>query len=433
MTRSHSQSEAAFARACDSLVGGVNSPVRAYSAVGGNAPFVSRASGSTITDVDGNDYIDYVASYGPAILGHAHPAVVKAVQASAMTGTSFGASTVGEIELAERVLAAVPAAEKIRFTNSGTEAVMTAVRLARGATGRDKIVKFIGCYHGHSDALLVSAGSGATTLGVPSSPGVPAGATNDTILLDYNDAAAVEAAFAEFPDQIAAVIVEPVAGNMGVIPPASQFLQSLRDLTSAHGALLIFDEVMTGFRVAWGGAQVLYGIEPDLSTFGKVIGGGMPVGAVVGRRTIMDHLAPVGSVYQAGTLSGNPAAMACGIATMDAIAADANFYAALEAKSAALEAGLAAAIADSPFANRACTQRVGSMVCLFFSPAPPTNYASATACDTDAFGRYFQAMFEAGIFLPPSQFEACFVSAAHSDADIQATLAAAHAALNAIE
>ncbi len=433
MTRNHSQSEAAYSRACESLVGGVNSPVRAYSAVGGNPPFIARANGSTITDVDGNDYIDYVASYGPAILGHAHPAVTAALKASAETGTSFGASTVAEAELAERVLAALPAADKLRFTNSGTEAVMTAIRIARGATGRDKIVKFIGCYHGHSDALLVQAGSGALTLGVPSSPGVPAGATGDTILLDYNNADAVADAFDAFPGQIAAVIVEPVAGNMGVIPPAEGFLQSLREITAANDALLLFDEVMTGFRVAWGGAQTLFNIAPDLSTFGKIIGGGMPVGAVVGSADIMNTLAPVGPVYQAGTLSGNPAAMACGIATLDAIAADPNFYAALEAKSATLEAGLIAAIASSPVAGRAMVQRVGSMICLFFSADAVTDYATATACDTAAFNTYFQSMYEASIFLPPSQFEACFVSAAHSAADIDATLAAARAALNTIK
>ena len=430
MSRRIAASEAAFRRARLTLVGGVNSPVRAYSAVGGEPAFISSAAGSKLTDLDGNEYVDYVCGYGPAILGHAHPAVVEAVAAVIGRGFCYGAPTEAESELAERIVAAMPSIEKVRFVSSGTEAVMSAIRLARGATGRERIVKFIGCYHGHADALLVAAGSGATTLGTPSSPGVPAGAVADTILLPYNDLAAVEAAFAERGRQIAAVLVEPVAGNMGVVAPAEGFLPGLRRLCDAHDALLIFDEVMTGFRVAGGGAQELYGVRADLTTLGKIIGGGMPVGAFGGSGGVMSHLAPSGPVYQAGTLSGNPVAMAAGIATLDAVRAE-GFYAALERSSAALASGLRGAADAAGMGEKVCFSRVGSMLCGFFTPGPVTDYASATASDTGAFGRFFQAMLDGGVNLAPSQYEAMFVSAAHSDEDIARTGRAAETAFAA--
>ncbi|MBN1943046.1 MAG: glutamate-1-semialdehyde 2,1-aminomutase [Phycisphaerae bacterium] len=430
MARREDKSKAAFERAKQVLVGGVNSPVRAYGAVGGLPPFIAKASGEKLTDLDGNEYIDYVGTWGPAVLGHAHPKVVEAVCRAVRRGASFGAPTEAETLLAEKIAAALPSCQKVRFTSSGTEAVMTAVRLARGATGRNKIVKFVGGYHGHADALLVRAGSGATTLGTPSSPGVPPAATADTLLAPYNDAHATARLFSEYAADIAAVLVEPVAGNMGVIPPAEGFLRALREQCTRHGALLIFDEVMTGFRVALGGAQELYGVQPDLTTLGKIIGGGLPVGAVAGRAEIMDHLAPVGPVYQAGTLSGNPAAMAAGLATLDLLAQP-GFYETLEKTSAALESALRQAAADAGLAERVCFQRVGSMMCCFFTPGPVRNYDDATACDLAAFNAYFHAMLQGGVYLAPSQFEAMFVSAAHTAEDVAATARVAQAAFRA--
>lgn len=431
MARTFTKSQAAFAQASKVLVGGVNSPVRAFTAVGGSPLVIARAKGGEIFDVDGNKYIDYVGSYGPAILGHAAPSVVDALKEAVERGTSYGAPTEFETDLARMVIAAYPSIEKVRFVSSGTEAVMTAIRLARGATRRAKIVKFIGCYHGHSDPLLVSAGSGALTLGIPSSPGVPPGATADTILVPYNDLASVEQVMDEYPDQIAAVLVEPVAGNMGVVKPADGFLRGLRDACTAGGALLVFDEVMTGFRVGWGGAQALYDVKPDLTTLGKIIGGGMPVGAVGGAAELMDHLAPVGPIYQAGTLSGNPVAMAAGLATLRAIRDDEGFYEKLDEKSCRLQEGLLDAAQKSGLADRLCVNRVASMLTCFFAPPPVADYAGATASNTKAFSAYFTSMLEGGVYLPPSQFEAIFVSAAHSEADISYTIHAAQKAMKA--
>lgn len=431
MARKSTRSQEAFARAQRVLVGGVNSPVRAFAAVGGTPPVIARASGAHIWDVDGNDYIDYVGSYGPAILGHAHPAVVKALAEAIPLGTSYGAPTEVEANLAQEIIAAMPSIQKVRFVNSGTEAVMTALRLARGFTARAKIVKFIGCYHGHSDGLLVAAGSGALTLGVPSSPGVPAGATADTVLVAYNDLAMVERAFREYPEQIAAVLIEPVVGNMGVVLPAAGYLQGLRDLCSRKGSLLIFDEVMTGFRLAWGGAQGLFKVVPDLTTLGKVIGGGMPVGAIGGRAEIMDRLAPVGPVYQAGTLSGNPAVMTAGLATLQTIKADAGFYASLQDKTDRLVAGLRRSADQAGVADRICINQQGSMLTVFFVPPPVTDCASATASNTKAFAAWFHAMLDSGVYLPPSQYEALFVSAAHGSTETDQTVAAARMAFAA--
>jgi glutamate-1-semialdehyde 2,1-aminomutase len=424
MSDARTKSKAAFRRGGKVLVGGVNSPVRAFAAVGGTPPVIARGQGSTLVDVDGNEYIDYVGSYGPMILGHAAEPVVTAICKAIHRGTSFGAPTESETLLAESIIAAVASIERLRFVSSGTEAAMSAVRLARGATGRDKIVKLIGCYHGHADALLVSAGSGATTLGVPSSPGVPAGATADTLLLPYNDLKAARDAFADGGDRIAGVLVEPVAGNMGVVPPAEGYLQGLRDLCDSHGALLIFDEVMTGFRVAYGGAQSLFDIRPDLTVLGKIVGGGMPVGAFGGPADVMKHLAPEGPVYQAGTLSGNPAAMAAGLATLDEIRKE-GFYEDLERKAAALDAGLRDAAERAGLEQKVCFNRVGSMLCGFFTPGPVTDYASATASDTEAFAAYFHSMLAGGVYLAPSQYEAMFVSAAHTDEEIDKTCQAA--------
>ncbi len=431
MTKSIKGSQAAFERAGKVLAGGVNSPVRAFAAVGGVPRFIASGSGSHISDIDGNDYIDYVGSYGPAILGHAEPSVMVAITEAAKRGTSFGAPTELETALAERIVEAIDSVEMVRFVSSGTEAVMSAIRLARGATGRTKIVKCVGGYHGHADPLLVAAGSGATTLGIPSSPGVPAGATEETILVQYNSLSDVHAAFDANSGQIAAMIVEPVAGNMGVVPPAEGYLQGLRDACDQHGALLIFDEVMTGFRVAYGGAQSLYGVSPDITTLGKIIGGGMPVGAICGRRDIISQFAPSGPIYQAGTLSGNPVAMAAGLATLSALRTD-GFYERLELKSAALASGLAGAAEQAALAEKVCFNRVGSMLCLFFTSGPVTDYASATASDTKAFAAWFHELLSGGVYIAPSQFEAMFVSAAHSDDDIARTIEVAAVALAAV-
>ncbi len=410
------------------LVGGVNSPVRAFSAVGSEPFFVMRAHGSRVYDIDGNSYIDYVCSWGPLILGHAPPAVVNAVAQAVAKGTSYGMPTPGETELARTIVEYVPSIEKVRLVNSGTEATMSAVRVARGFTGRNKIVKFAGCYHGHVDPLLVKAGSGATTLGVPSSPGVPDGCTRDTIVLPYNDVEAVRAAFTQDGREIAAAIVEPVAGNMGVVPPRSGFLEELRTQTSAYDSVLIFDEVMTGFRVSRGGAQELYGITPDITTLGKIIGGGLPVGAYGGKREIMDAVAPIGPVYQAGTLSGNPLAVAAGKATLEALSS-AKVYEKLEARSFLLEEGLRRAASKSR--TEVSFSRVGSMMTVFFTSEDVFDYESALRCDTKRFAKFFRAMLDGGISIAPSQFEAAFVSTAHSRRDIDATIRAAEKAFQA--
>jgi glutamate-1-semialdehyde 2,1-aminomutase len=430
MTLEFKKSKTAFERARKVLVGGVDSPVRSFAAVGGVPPFIAKAKGSRIVDLDGNEYVDYVGSYGPMILGHAHERVITAITKAVHVGTSFGAPTVGEYKLAEAIAAAMPSIQKVRFVSSGTEAVMTAVRLARGATGRAKFVKCIGGYHGHADALLVSAGSGATTLNVPSSPGVPPAVTADTLLAPYNDLAATAKLFDEHGKNIAAMLVEPVAGNMGVVAPVAGYLQGLRDLCTRHGALLIFDEVMTGFRVALGGAQALYKVQPDLTTLGKIIGGGMPVGAVGGRRDIMDHLAPLGPVYQAGTLSGNPVAMAAGLAMLLELTVD-GFYQRLETVSAELETALRQAANAAGLEKKVTFNRVGSMLTCFLAPPPVNNYAAATASNIPAFAAYFHAMLQGGVYLPPSQFEAIFVSSAHTTEDIQLTAEAAAKAFEA--
>ena len=426
---SRPNSDAAFAKAVTLMPGGVSSPVRAFKAVGGTPPFIRSAKGCEITDIDGNTYVDYVGSYGPMIAGHASDIVTSAIVKAAGRGTSYGAPNEGEIKLAERITAALPSVEMVRFVNSGTEAAMSAIRLARASTGRSLIVKCIGCYHGHSDGLLVEAGSGALTLGTPSSPGVPTQVTSATISVDYNDLHSAHDAFEKYAGQIAAFCVEPVAGNMGLVPPAQGYLQGLRELCDRHGAMLLFDEVMTGFRVAWGGAQVRYDVRPDLTCLGKVIGGGLPVGAYGGSKHLMQQVAPSGPVYQAGTLSGNPLAMAAGIETLD-ILKDPAAYQQLEATSAKLEDRLygAARRAGVPLT----INRVGSMICPFFiknAGEVVTNFAQATACDTARFGRFFNVMLDHGVYLPPSQFEAWFVSLAHDDAAIDKTIAAAEKAL----
>ena len=415
------RSQDIFRRATDVLVGGVNSPVRAFRAVGGDPIVVDRASGAYLWDADGNEYVDYVCSWGALILGHAVPKVVAAIADQARRGTSYGMPAELEVELASRIRKAIPSCEKVRFVSSGTEATMSAVRLARAATGRDLIIKFEGCYHGHSDSFLSEAGSGLATLGIAACPGVPQALAELTLNAPYNDAGAVEKLFGLHRDKIAAVIVEPVAANMGVVPPAPGFLKALRDLTSKSGALLIFDEVITGFRLCYGGAQILYGINPDLTTLGKIIGGGLPVAAYAGRRDLMDRVAPLGPVYQAGTLSGNPLAMSAGIASLDLLAAP-GFYEQLETRSKRLGEGIAAAVRATGAPAKAV--RVGSLLTLFFSREPVTDYASAKKCDTRGFAAFFRGMLDRGIFLAPSQFEALFVSSAHTDADIDRTLSA---------
>ena len=407
------------------IPGGVNSPVRAFKSVGGVPRFFARGQGSRLWDVDGREYIDYVGSWGPAILGHAHPDVVRAVQDQAALGLSFGAPTELELEMAELLVSLLPGFEKVRLVSSGTEATMSAIRLARGYTGRSKIIKFEGCYHGHADFLLVKAGSGALTYGNPTSAGVPAEVAAQTLVLDYNDLAGVERTLEKIGSEIAAIIVEPVAGNMNLVQPAPGFLEGLRELCSKHGVVLIFDEVMTGFRVGPQGAQGLYGITPDLTTLGKVIGGGLPVGAFGGRADIMGRLAPVGPVYQAGTLSGNPIAVAAGLATLKATRAP-GFYERLAERTLALVEGLAAAAAETGEVFSAAS--VGGMFGIYFSAMPPRSYAEVMACDKDRFNRFFHAMILDGVYLAPSAYEAGFVSAAHSEADIAATVNAARRA-----
>ena len=416
------KSEQLFAESLNHIPGGVNSPVRAFRGVGGQPFFAERATGAHVWDVDGKDYIDYVGTWGPAILGHAHPAIVQAVQSAAERGTSFGIPSEAEVRMAQVVKDCVPSVEKVRMVNSGTEACMSAIRVARGFTDRPKIIKFDGCYHGHVDSLLVKAGSGALTCGNPDSGGVPAEFTAHTIVLPFNDRDAVEQAFAANKGQVAGIILEPVAGNAGVYLPREGYLEFLREITAEHGSLLIFDEVMTGFRVSLGGAQERFGIKPDLSCFGKIIGGGLPVGAFGGRAEVMDVLAPDGPVYQAGTLSGNPLAMAAGLATLEELKTG-SVHEQLETIGARLESGLNAA------AERAgipvIAQRVGSMSCLFFAEQPVHNLAEAMKADRERFKKYFHGMLAEGVYLAPSAFEAAFLSAAHTEADIDSTIAAA--------
>ena len=423
-----SRNEALFERARVRIPAGVNSPVRAFGAVGGTPPFLERASGAYLWDAVGKRYIDYLGSWGPMVLGHTHPAVVEAVQAAAARALSFGAPTESEIEFAETICRLVPSIEMLRLVSSGTEATMTAIRLARGHTGRSLIVKFEGCYHGHADSLLVKAGSGALTFGNPSSAGVPTETAANTLVLSFNDLNQVEETFKTKGKDIAAVIVEPVAGNMNLVLPKAGFLESLRKNCTQHGAVLIFDEVMTGFRVALGGAQARYNIKPDLTTLGKVIGGGLPVGAVGGKRDIMQKIAPLGPVYQAGTLSGNPVAVAAGLATLKLVEAK-DFQSKIEATTKSLVEGL---MAEARKANVVFSaQSIGSMFGLYFRAAPPTSFAEVMQCDKERFNRFFHGMLERGVYLAPSAYEAGFVSAAHGAAEIEATLAAAREAFKA--
>ncbi len=428
MARTLDESRALHKRAEQLIPGGVNSPVRAFRSVGSEPPLLVRGEGAHVWDADGNRYIDYVGSWGPLILGHADPEVIEAIIQAARNGTSFGASTPAEADLAELVVEAFPAIEKVRFVSSGTEATMSAIRLARAATGRKVIMKFEGCYHGHSDALLVKAGSGVATLGIPGSAGVPEEFVKFTLALPYNNVGAVEAAFAKFKGQIACVIVEPVVGNMGCVPPQPGYLKALREITRREGTLLIFDEVMTGFRVALGGASELFDIRPDLTTLGKIIGGGLPVGAYGGPAKLMEMVAPVGPVYQAGTLSGNPLAMAAGIATLCQLKSNRErFYKQLDGISGKLVAGVLEAAKQAGVAMTA--NRVGSMFTFFFTERRVTDWESAATCDTAKFGRFHGAMLDAGVWLPPSQFEAAFLSVAHTQGDIEDTIASAREAL----
>ena len=416
------QSSRAFAAAQRVLPGGVNSPVRAFKAVGGEPPVIRSGAGPYLTDVDGNRYIDYVCAYGPLILGHAPDVVVRALQDAAARGTAYGAPTEIETTLATRIVDAIPSVEMVRFVNSGTEATMTAVRLARGVSGRTKVLKFAGCYHGHHDGLLARAGSGIATLALPDTAGVPPAYAAETIVAPYNDFEALQTVIDQHGAELAAIIVEPVAGNMGVVPPAPGYLRALRNAATAAGALLIFDEVITGFRVHHGGAQSLYAVQPDLTCLGKIIGGGLPVGAVAGPQSIMEQLAPTGPVYQAGTLSGNPLAMAAGLATLEVLA-DPSIYETLERRGARLAEGLTAAAQEAGVAYT--VQRVGSILTGFFNPDAATNYDAAATSDTAAYRRFFHAALDAGVNLAPSQFEAMFVSTAHDDAVIEATIEAA--------
>ncbi len=426
MSRSLERSRKLQKRAEAVIPGGVNSPVRGFRAVGGDPPFVVRGEGAQMWDADGNRYIDYVCSWGPLILGHAEPTVVEAITQAARKGASFGASTPSEVDLAEAVIAAFPSMEKVRFVSSGTEATMSAIRLARGYTNRKYIIKFEGCYHGHADSLLVKAGSGVATLGIPGSAGVVDELAHYTLALPYNDVQAVEEAFEKFKGQVACVIVEPVVGNMGCVPPGKGYLHALREITKHEGALLIFDEVMTGFRVSYGGAQKLYGIKPDLTTLGKVIGGGLPVGAYGAPAEIMNKIAPLGPVYQAGTLSGNPLAMAAGLATLCQLRDNPEFYARMEELSGRLVNGVTQAAHETGI--KVTANRIGSMFTWFFFESAVTDWNTAEKCDTAAFGKFHRNMLEAGIWLPPSQFEAAFLSAAHTQQDIEDTIAAAREA-----
>lgn len=427
MNRSKSQQE--FVRAQKVIPGGVNSPARAFGGVGGTPVFIERGEKQYIYDIDGNRYLDYIGSWGPHILGHGHPAVLEAISNAVPQGTSFGAPTVRESELAELIVEAVPSIEKVRMVNSGTEATMSAIRLARGYTGRDELIKFAGCYHGHVDSLLVQAGSGALTLGTPSSPGVPEGCTRDTHILEYNDVAALETLLTERGEKIAAVILEPVVGNMGVVVPTPEFLRALRSLCTQHGTVLIFDEVMTGFRVAYGGAQERFGVTPDMTTLGKIVGGGLPVGAYGGKAEIMDAVSPVGPVYQAGTLSGNPLATASGIATLSTLR-DTNPYPALEEKTQRLVAGLDQIATELGIPH--AVAQVGSMFTFFFNNEEVTSYKVSAKNNTEWFSKYFHGMLDRGIYLPCSQFEANFIGVEHMEDDINATLAAAREVLTEI-
>ena len=420
------RSDDLFKRAQQLIPGGVNSPVRAFRAVGRAPIFIREAAGAHVTDVDGNSYIDYVGSWGPMILGHSHPFVIEAIRESVSRGTSYGAPTELEIELAEEIVAAFPSIERVRLTSSGTEAAMSAIRLARGFTGRDRIVKFEGCYHGHSDSLLVKAGSGLATFGTPDSAGVPSDFARNTIVVPYNDPDALKKVFEEQGSEIACVIIEPVAGNMGCVPPSPGFLEAVREVTSRHGALLIFDEVITGFRLAYGGAQELYSVKADLTCLGKIIGGGLPVGAFGGRADVMDRVAPLGPVYQAGTLSGNPLAVTAGLAMLKLLR-DTHPYEELERRGARLEQGLRDAASEAGIAST--VNRVGSMLTAFFVEGPVTDWPSAKKSDTEKYGRFFRAMLEEGIYLAPSQFECAFVSFAHTDERIERTIEAARSAL----
>ena len=425
-----SKSQELYERALKIIPGGVNSPVRACKSVGADPLFIDRADGCLIYDADGNRFIDYIGSWGPMILGHRHPAVVEAISAVLDRGSSFGAPTDLEIELAELVTAAVPSVDVVRMVNSGTEATMSAIRLARGVTGRDIIIKFDGCYHGHADTLLVAAGSGVATLGIPGSPGIPNSVVQNTLSLPFNEGETVKQVMQEKGDRVACIIIEPVAGNMGLVAPRAGFLETLREVTDKNGAMLIFDEVMTGFRVAYGGAQSIYGIEPDLTCFGKIIGGGLPVGAYGGKREIMAQIAPQGSVYQAGTLSGNPIAMAAGIATLKQLKAD-GFYESLEQKSERLVAGLANAAETAGIAAR--VDHVGSMLGMFFTDGAVSNFEDAKTCDLELFSNFYNGMRQQGIYIAPSQFEALFLSAAHMDEHIDVTINAAQLVLKDLD
>ena len=423
------KSQQLFAQAQQFIPGGVNSPVRSFRAVSGTPPFIARGQGCRVSDVDGNEYIDYLGSWGPLVLGHAHPVVVEALQRAAEGGTSFGAPVELEVELARCICQALPSVDRVRLVSSGTEACMSAIRLARAYTGRSKIIKFSGCYHGHADGLLVKAGSGAMTHGIPTSAGVPEAYAAETLVADYNDIASVESFFQAWPDGIAGIIVEPVAGNMGVVPPAEGFLESLRRITAENGAMLIFDEVITGFRLAYGGAQTRYGITPDITCLGKIIGGGLPVGAYGGRQDIMEMVAPLGPMYQAGTLSGNPLAVTAGLTTLTELQR-AGTYERLESLAGRLADGLTQAFARAEVPGT--LNRVGSMMTGFFTAGPVESLAQVEQADTEAYGRYFHAMLERGVYLAPSQFEAGFVSLAHTEADIDRTLEIAAAALESL-